>query len=571
MSPPPVLLRGTFAESPLPELLVTLLDRNLAGTLVVQEADGSKSAVLVTRGAPAKARLAHNPVYLGEVLVDLGVIDEPTRRSTLDEALETRRPHGQVLLAKGRADDTSLYVALREQLHRQVLALSELPGDTAFGLYQVNYLDSWGPTSEWRVKPLPLVWRALSDKVPLARVDALVARLGQRELRMRFEAPVARYRLDRNESALVNILRAKPQPLQQLLASGIGSDERVRRAVYALVLTRQLELGPNMDDPVGTHEPPESPQSIPPPAMRPKSRAPVPPGHAAVVATHADGPPSQPTRAPAATGRRNPEEVQAFRKEVEARAAHEPANYYELIGVERTADTSTIRGAFFQLAKRWHPDRLTEELADLREVVTKTFAHMSEAHQVLTDEDQRKKYDGLLESGGVDEQEQVLIVLRASAAFQKAEILVKKRDFAGALEEARRAYEGDSAQAEYGALYAHLASRDSTDVLQLLKILDDAVEREPDNVRIRWYRGQLLKKAGNEARAMRDFKHIVNLKPHHVEALREIRLYEMRKHSDPNFKKVPSDPKMKRPSSSPANPKGPDSTKKSGMFGWLKK
>ena len=56
------------------------------------------------------------------------------------------------------------------------------------------------------------------------------------------------------------------------------------------------------------------------------------------------------------------------------------------------------------------------------------------------------------------------------------------------------------------------------------------------------------------ARAMRDFKHIVNIKPHHVEALRELRLYEMRKRSDPNMRK-PSDPKMPRTSSRPAAPR----------------
>lgn len=555
------MLRGTFAETPLPELLVTLLDGSVAGTLVVQETDGSKSAVLIIRGAPAKARLAHNPVFLGEVLVDLGIIDEATRRSTLEEALQTRRPHGQVLLARGRVDDTSLYVGLREQLHRQTLALCELPAETIFGIYPVNYLESWGPTSEWRVKPLPLVWRALCDKTPLPRVEQIVAQLAHRELRMRFEAPVGRYRLDKNELALVNVLRAKPQPVGPLLASGVGSEERVRRAVYALVVTRQLELGPNMQDPVGAHEPPESPQSVPPPAMRPKSRGPAPPGAAAQASAQSP----QAPRAATGQARRSSEEVQSFRKEVEERRAREAATYYELIGVERGADTSTIRGAFFQLAKRWHPDRLTDELSDLREIVTKTFAHMSEAHQVLTDEDQRRKYDELLDSGGVDEQQQVMAVIRAAGAFQKAEVLVRKRDFAGALEEARAAYDGDPEQAEYGALYAHLLTRDqSGDVMEALGILDKAVESEPDNVRIRWYRGQLLKKIGNEPRAIRDFKHIVNLKPHHVEALREIRLYEMRKSSDP---------KMQRTSSSPANPKAdPKATKTSGMFGkWLKK
>jgi curved DNA-binding protein CbpA len=571
VSPPPVLVRGTFAEMPLPELLVALLDRQLAGTLVIQETDGSKSALLIVRGAPAKARLAHNPIFLGETLVDLGVLDEATRKTTLQEALDENRPHGQVLVSQGLVDDGALYVGLREQLHRQVLALCELPAETAFGLYPANYLDGWGPSPEWRVKPLPLVWQALAQKSPLARVDHVVSRLGGRELRMRFEAPVARYRLDQSELALVNVLRAKPQPVAQLQNSGVGSEERVRRAVYALVLTRQLDLSAEQGLPVGHQEPPESPQSILPPALRPQAAQPRPRTGAPPASTES-GTASRHPSSPSSI-KRSAEEVLAFRREVEDRERRGNLSYYEQLGVEPNADVATIRAAFFQLAKRWHPDRLTEELADLREVVTRTFAHMGEAHQVLSDEDQRRRYDEVLKNGGVDEQEQVMAVVRAAGAFQKAEVLVKKRDFARALAEAQAAYDGDPEQAEYAALYAWLSARELTRGFEEpLGILDRAVEREPDNVRVRWYRGQLLKKAGHDAQAMRDFKHIVTLKPHHVEALRELRLHDMRKHNDPHSKKG-SDPKMRRTASQAGLAKGGDqNAKKSGMFGkWLKK
>jgi curved DNA-binding protein CbpA len=572
VSPPPVLVRGTFAEVPLPELLIALLDRQLAGTLVIQESDGSKSALLIVRGAPAKARLAHNPIFLGETLVEIGVLDEEARKTTLQEALGANRPHGQVLLSQGFVDDGALFVGLREQLHRQTLALCELPPETAFGLYPANYLDGWGPSPEWRVKPLPLVWQALAQKAPLSRVDHVVSRLGGRELRMRFEAPVARYRLEQSELALVNVLRAKPQPIAQLQNSGVGSEERVRRAVYALVMTRQLDLSAEQGLPVGHQEPPESPQSILPPALRPQAPAQPRPraGSPSTPASSDAGP--RHTTSPA-SAKRSAEEVQAFRREVEERERRGNIGYYEQLGVEPNADIATIRSAFFQLAKRWHPDRLTEELADLREVVTRTFAHMGEAHQVLSDEDQRRRYDEVLKNGGMDEQEQVMAVVRAAGAFQKAEVLVKKRDFARALIEAQAAYDGDPEQAEYAALYAWLSARELThNFEEPIGILDRAVEREPDNVRVRWYRGQLLKKIGHDGQAMRDFKHIVTLKPHHVEALREIRLHDMRKQSDPHSKKG-SDPKMRRTTSQAGMSKSSDpNAKKSGMFGkWLKK
>src|SRR5690606_42112461 len=74
---------------------------------------------------------------------------------------------------------------------------------------------------------------------------------GDRKLRMRFEAPVARYRLERDELAVVNVLRAKPPSVPELLNCGLGSDERIRRIVYALCMTRPLDLGADLALPVG--------------------------------------------------------------------------------------------------------------------------------------------------------------------------------------------------------------------------------------------------------------------------------------------------------------------------------
>ena len=36
------------------------------------------------------------------------------------------------------------------------------------------------------------------------------------------------------------------------------------------------------------------------------------------------------------------------------------ANAYEILGIERTADSKTIRKAYRDMARRWHPDRFAE-------------------------------------------------------------------------------------------------------------------------------------------------------------------------------------------------------------------
>jgi hypothetical protein len=46
---------------------------------------------------------------------------------------------------------------------------------------------------------------------------------------------------------------------------------------------------------------------------------------------------------------------------------------------------------------------------------------------------------------------------------------------------------------------------------------------------VRWFRGQVLKRLGKERQALEDFRFIVENDPRHVDAQREIRLFEMKR------------------------------------------
>jgi molecular chaperone DnaJ len=63
-------------------------------------------------------------------------------------------------------------------------------------------------------------------------------------------------------------------------------------------------------------------------------------------------------------------------------------DYYEVLGVPRDADTKTIKNAFRQLARRYHPDTSTEPDAEQR------FKEIAEAYGVLSDPARRVSYDG---------------------------------------------------------------------------------------------------------------------------------------------------------------------------------
>ena len=65
-------------------------------------------------------------------------------------------------------------------------------------------------------------------------------------------------------------------------------------------------------------------------------------------------------------------------------------NYYKILNVPRTADKKAIKKAYRDLALQWHPDKVSE---DKKEEAEGKFQDISEAYEVLSDEELRGKYD----------------------------------------------------------------------------------------------------------------------------------------------------------------------------------
>jgi curved DNA-binding protein CbpA len=219
-----------------------------------------------------------------------------------------------------------------------------------------------------------------------------------------------------------------------------------------------------------------------------------------------------------------------LRREAAERSQASKQSYYEVLGVPQEAAPSAIAAAYFQLAKRWHPDRLGPEYADLRDTAMRIFARIGEAHAVLADPEQRKQYDELVKTGegAAEEQEQVQKVLRAATNFQKAQVMLRRNNLPGAEEAARAALADAPEEADHIALVAWLESmKPGADLEARLRELNRAVKMEGANLRVRWYRGQLLKRVGRERQAVEDFRLIAEKDPRHLDAQREIRLFEM--------------------------------------------
>ena len=63
-------------------------------------------------------------------------------------------------------------------------------------------------------------------------------------------------------------------------------------------------------------------------------------------------------------------------------------DYYQILGVTRTATEDEIKKAYKKLAVKYHPDKNPDD-----KVAADKFVELNEAHENLTDPDKRKKYD----------------------------------------------------------------------------------------------------------------------------------------------------------------------------------
>jgi len=471
---------------------------------------------LLDGGTPIKFKLAEPVHRFGAVLAELGWLSESQGEHSFANASAQGKLHGEYLVETGALDASIATRGLRTQLIRKLAWANTLASSTVFGLYEgQDFLARWAGSGT-AVSPLRAIWQIGRESRGSAYRSTLVARLGQQPLRIHKDSVLEKFGFDSAERALVDVLRARPYSIAELSQLSVLPDNTLHNLVYVLALTRQLDLG-NQLRPLGIGVAMESIHELLD-CHKVQSSRPLAIGARAIASPEVD---------PALEEKR--------RVLLELAQAEETLDYYQLLGIERRASAEEIQLAFFQLAKQFHPDRLGPELSDLRDAGSRVFARLTQAQQTLSDKDRRREYDSQLSLGHAsadDEQLRIQAVIQAVTSYQKAEVLLKKRMLAAAELEATHAYEGDPEQPDYLALLAWIrANKQNSDsqLPEILELLNRALQMDPQSEKSHYFRAQVLSRLGKQREALADYRFVVTKNPHHIDAQREIRIWDMRR------------------------------------------
>lgn len=202
------------------------------------------------------------------------------------------------------------------------------------------------------------------------------------------------------------------------------------------------------------------------------------------------------------------------------------ADYFTVLSLPRTAKSEEVPKAYIAAAKVYHPDRAPNE--ELRVLFTKVFTRLDLAKVTLADPARREKYLAELTNPGRAGGN----AAEANVAFKMAEAMLKKNSAAEAERHLRRAVHLAPSNVEYAALLVWVQVKPETangPLTELCKELDALLGREPDSERALFYRGQIRKRLGRDAAAAADFARAAELNPQNLDAVREVRIHNMRK------------------------------------------
>ncbi len=237
------------------------------------------------------------------------------------------------------------------------------------------------------------------------------------------------------------------------------------------------------------------------------------------------------------------------RAEIDALLARvRDADYYQILGLPRDADLTRIKPAYYELAKRFHPDRFQRDADEsLRTQVENAFTHITQAYETLRDPRTRATYDSKMSAklatpnapgpprraGAVTDKFKSATSTgtssthRAEESFRQGLEALKQSDHGAAVVLLGEAVRLAPQHSRYHAFYGNALARDTRTQRQAETELHTAIRLDDRDPSYRVMLADLYRMLGQTLRAERELERALALNPQQESARRM--LNELRK------------------------------------------
>ncbi len=483
----PELLAGHLNGAEFPQILHRLYQQKMTGLLHVQK-DLAKKVIYINKGYPIFARSNILGECLGRMLVKDDVITQVDCDQSIENSKISGRRQGTVLIEMGLLTPQELHDALKQQVTEKLLnvfAWSE-------GLFRFVPKDDFKKNiTSIELSPSALILQGIKNYWDKERVEAYL-RPHLTDYLKQAENPIYLFQdmglNARGEEVFAECLG--DLTLESLLAHHPLSKREVQQVLAAMLIVGMVT------------------------AQTTASR----------VASESR------------SKRRTEQPIDSeLRKQIlEDYKRIMSADYFAALSIVHTSDSATVRRAYYKLAKQYHPDRfLGRGLSnDMENKVNEIFGHITQAYTVLSNPTTRSNYRDELENGPKSKID-VNQVIEAETAFQQGRALLKVRQYKDAAVKLKVSISLSPEEPEYLSSYAWAVFKSSPENIdnqnQALEILLASRDLNPALEETHLFLGYVYQALNKDRQSEKSFEMAVQANPSSTEALRELRLINLRR------------------------------------------
>src|SRR5688572_5164257 len=183
------------------------------------------------------------------------------------------------------------------------------------------------------------------------------------------------------------------------------------------------------------------------------------------------------------------------------------ANYYDLLGIGKSATTADVRKAYARLARERHPDRFPDPAA--KQAAQQAFQEITAAFNTLSNDKSRAEYDRSLQAPARAPVPEEI----ARDAFERSQKLYEAKNYFDAVELLRIAVTHVPQEARYHAALGRALARNPHWVREGIQSLERAMQLAPRQAGYHAELAELLAGQGLRLRARKAAEAALRIDP----------------------------------------------------------